>query len=98
MPALKDLEIGVMFWAERDDLSNIKSMGVRCGQLGVAEETSLTPSLALSWKEALRADDFALDLYKGALLCSPTINYAGSNEEALVKRAQALLASAGRGE
>lgn len=40
----------------------------------------------------------ALDLYKGALLCSPTISYAGSNEEALVCRAQALLASAGRGE
>jgi tetratricopeptide (TPR) repeat protein len=40
----------------------------------------------------------ALEWYQKALLCSPTISYYGSNEEALVHRAKGLLAAAGRGE
>jgi hypothetical protein len=38
MPDLRDMEIGVMFWAGRDPLETVrevKSLGVRCGQLGV---------------------------------------------------------------
>ena len=35
MAALRDLEIGAMFWAVRDTVARIKSLGVHCGQLGI---------------------------------------------------------------
>ena len=35
MQSVKPMEVGVMFWAERDRLAEIKSLGVRCGQLGI---------------------------------------------------------------
>ncbi len=53
-----DLEIGVMFWAGRDDLAEIKSLGVSCGQLGIGGDTALTPAFAADWKAALRRDQF----------------------------------------
>ena len=34
-----------MFWVERDTVADIAAMGVRCGQLGVAGDTPITPRL-----------------------------------------------------
>ena len=41
MPALKKMEVGVMFWAGPDaaaTIRRVKSAGVRCGQLGIPVE------------------------------------------------------------
>ena len=46
MQLLKPLEPGVMFWAGRDGLEEIASLGVRCGQLGIPGEMELTSSAA----------------------------------------------------
>jgi len=62
MPALKALEIGVMFWAGRDPLETIReveALGVRCGQLGVPGNLPLQGAAA-SWKAALDAEQFTL--------------------------------------
>lgn len=62
MQPLADLEIGVMFWADRDPLETIrevKSFGVRCGQLGIAGETPLSGAAA-GWSKALAAEEFTL--------------------------------------
>ena len=50
MQLLDPLEIGVMFWAERDTLAEIRSLGVRCGQLGVAGNTELNGAFVQDWK------------------------------------------------
>lgn len=60
MQSLKDLEIGVMFWADRDRLDEIVSLGVRCGQLGIGGGTDLSPHFADDWKKALADRDFKL--------------------------------------
>jgi L-ribulose-5-phosphate 3-epimerase len=60
MSNLNDLEVGMMFWVERDTLAEIKSMGVRCGQLGVAGDVALTPEFAARWKADLAAQDFTV--------------------------------------
>ncbi|MDX1980041.1 MAG: sugar phosphate isomerase/epimerase family protein [Bryobacteraceae bacterium] len=59
MPALKDLEVGAMFWAGRDPLARIKAMGVRCGQLGIGGDVDLTGAAA-QWKADLEREDFTL--------------------------------------
>jgi len=62
MPALKDLEIGVMFWAGRDPFETVrevKALGVRCGQLGVAGHLALEGQ-ASAWKTAFEAEQFTL--------------------------------------
>jgi sugar phosphate isomerase/epimerase len=51
------MDIGIMFWAGRDDLAEIRSM-VNCGQLGISGEIDLTPAFAEQWKAAL--GDFRL--------------------------------------
>lgn len=63
MPALKDLEIGVMFWAGRDPLETIrevKSLGAHCGQLGVPGNVAMDLAAAAQWKSALEAEQFTL--------------------------------------
>ena len=60
MSNLNDLEVGMMFWAERDSLAEIRSMGVRCGQLGVAGDVALTPEYAAKWKADLAAANFTV--------------------------------------
>lgn len=63
MPDLKELEVGVMFWAGRDPLETVreqKSLGVRCGQLGVAGDVTLDDASAAAWKSALDAEQFTL--------------------------------------
>ena len=60
MQALDNLEVGAMFWAERDRLDEIHAMGVRCGQLGIAGGTDLGHHFADDWKRALAELDFTL--------------------------------------
>ncbi|HYW47646.1 MAG TPA: sugar phosphate isomerase/epimerase family protein [Bryobacteraceae bacterium] len=60
MPDLKPMEPGVMFWAGRDDLSVVRSLGVRCGQLGLRGNTALTEAAAREWKAALDREAFTL--------------------------------------
>ena len=62
MQPLADLEIGVMFWAGRNPLQTVrevKSFGVRCGQLGIAGDTPLAGASA-EWCKALAAEEFTL--------------------------------------
>ena len=71
MQLLRDREIGVMFWAGRDPVETVrelKALGARCGQIGVAGDTPLAGAAA-QWKAALAAEDFpvvtAFCAYKG---------------------------------
>jgi L-ribulose-5-phosphate 3-epimerase len=62
MQPLKDMEIGVMFWAGRDPYETIrelKSWGVRCGQLGIPGEMPLEGA-ASCWKKALADENFTV--------------------------------------
>ena len=63
MPVLKPMEIGVMFWAGRDPLDTIrevKSLGVKCGQLGVPGHVPMDLASAAQWNSALDAEQFPL--------------------------------------
>jgi sugar phosphate isomerase/epimerase len=63
MQALKDLEIGVMFWGGRDPvetLREVKGLGVRCGQIGIPGDMNLGASARAAWKSALAAEQFTL--------------------------------------
>ncbi len=62
MQPLRELEIGVMFWAGRDPLETVrevKALGVRCGQLGIPGDLDLDGA-AGKWKQALEAEEFML--------------------------------------
>ena len=56
MQNLKPLEAGVVFWGERDNLAEIRSLGARCGQLVTPGSMPLNRSTAEPWM----ADDFAI--------------------------------------
>jgi L-ribulose-5-phosphate 3-epimerase len=60
MQSLRDREAGVMFWAVRDRLEEICSLGVRCGQLGFGGDVPLTEALAAEWKINLESHHFTL--------------------------------------
>jgi sugar phosphate isomerase/epimerase len=60
MQSLDDLEIGVMFWADRDHLAAIKALGVRCGQLGIAGSTELDAAAVADWKTAMEQEKFTV--------------------------------------
>jgi len=60
MQTLSEREVGLMFWADRDSLDEIKSMGVRCGQLGIGGATDLGHHFVDDWKNALAEDRFTL--------------------------------------
>ena len=60
MQHLAPMEVGMMFWADRDHLVEIKSLGVRCGQLGVPGSTELTETAAKDWRAALEDQQFTL--------------------------------------
>jgi sugar phosphate isomerase/epimerase len=60
MQPLRDLEIGAMFWAGRDPgetLRELKALGARCGQIGIAGDFPLAGAAA-KWKTALQSEDF----------------------------------------
>jgi sugar phosphate isomerase/epimerase len=62
MHVLNDMEIGVMFWAGGDPYETIrelKSWGVRCGQMGIPGDMALE-GVASLWKKALAEEDFAV--------------------------------------
>jgi sugar phosphate isomerase/epimerase len=62
MPALKKMEVGVMFWAGPDAAATIrlvKSAGVRCGQLGIPGGMPLAGA-AKAWRAALEAEQFTV--------------------------------------
>ncbi len=54
------MEIGVMFWAGRDNLAELRALGVQCGQLGVGGEAPLTSSAAAEWREAIANAQFSI--------------------------------------
>jgi len=60
MRDMKPMEVGAMFWAERDGLAEIKSLGVSCGQLGFFGSTALSESAVAAWKADLERENFAL--------------------------------------
>jgi sugar phosphate isomerase/epimerase len=47
-----------MFWAGRDTLPEIASLGVRCGQLGIPGDFELNAAIASQWKSALEQTQF----------------------------------------
>ncbi len=62
MPVLRDLEIGLMFWGEKNPrlaLRGVKALGLRCGQLGIAGHVPIE-DVAPLWKEALADQDFTV--------------------------------------
>jgi sugar phosphate isomerase/epimerase len=60
MSALRELEIGAMFWAGRDTVPRIKSLGGRCGQLGIGGDVPMDRAAAESWKNTLEQEDFTV--------------------------------------
>jgi L-ribulose-5-phosphate 3-epimerase len=62
MQLVRNLEIGVLFWAggpPSETLRQWKSSGVRCGQMGIAGEMPLEGAAA-RWKPALESERFPL--------------------------------------
>jgi len=62
MQPLSDMEIGVMFWAGRDPYETVrelKSWGMRCGQMGIPGDMSLE-GVAARWKQALVDESFTV--------------------------------------
>jgi sugar phosphate isomerase/epimerase len=54
------MEIGVMFWAVRDDLAAIKNLGVSCGQFGVGPDVAINPSFTAKWRTDLERERFRI--------------------------------------
>jgi sugar phosphate isomerase/epimerase len=62
MQLLTDSEIGVMFWGGPDPvgiLGEVKALGVRCGQIGIAGDLPLA-GLGAKWKTAIEAENFTI--------------------------------------
>jgi sugar phosphate isomerase/epimerase len=60
MQLLRDMEIGVMFWAGRDPVETVrelKSLGAKCGQIGIPGDVPLAGAAA-KWKAALETENF----------------------------------------
>ena len=49
-----------MFWAGRDTLPEIASLGVRCGQLGIPGDLEMNSAIARQWKSALEQTHFSI--------------------------------------
>lgn len=60
MSNLNPLEVGMMFWAVRDTFDEIKTMDVRCGQLAIPGDVSITPEFTAKWKADLQAANFTV--------------------------------------
>jgi sugar phosphate isomerase/epimerase len=54
------MELGVMFWGGRDNLEEIRALGVQSGQLGVGGDMPLSSSVAVEWREKLGAASFSI--------------------------------------
>jgi sugar phosphate isomerase/epimerase len=53
MQDLKPLEPGVMFWAERDTLDDVRALGVRCGQLCIPGGMQLAEEAVGAWRSEI---------------------------------------------
>ena len=69
MADLQPLQVGVMFWtggvlgmdaSPGEIAAMVKSLGVRCGQIGIHGEADLGPASQAAWKEALAAHDLTV--------------------------------------
>src|ERR1700730_6057554 len=60
MQTLKPLEPGVMFSAGRDQVSQMRALGVRCGQLAIPGTMLLNAAAAQEWKSLLERDEFTV--------------------------------------
>jgi sugar phosphate isomerase/epimerase len=60
MSNLEALEPGVMFWAGRDPLTEIKALGVRCGQLGIPGDLEVNDALGEMWARDLESESFTV--------------------------------------
>jgi len=60
MPLLKPRETGVIFWAGRERLDELTALGLRCGQLAVADGVDLSAAAAEQWKAMLARAGFTL--------------------------------------
>ena len=61
MQSLKPLEVGVMYWAGADPyeiIREMKSWGVRCGQMGIPGDLPLAGAAA-AWKRAMADENFS---------------------------------------
>ena len=65
MTNLNPLEVGVMMWAGRDSLAEMKAMGVRSGQLGIGGEYDLAGAAA-TWAADLAGEQFTFVTVFGA--------------------------------
>ena len=68
MQPLREMEIGLMFWGEDDpvaSLREVKSLGIRCGHLGIAGGIALEGAAA-KWKQALEQEDFVVTSLVGS--------------------------------
>jgi L-ribulose-5-phosphate 3-epimerase len=54
------MEIGVMFWAGRDNLAELRRLGVQSGQLGVGGDAAITSAEAAQWREAIAGENFSI--------------------------------------
>src|SRR5258708_15294870 len=62
MATLKPLEVGLMFWGDREPLKMIravKSLGLRCGHLGISGAVDLT-GLGPVYRQALADEAFVV--------------------------------------
>ena len=60
MPTLRDMEVGLMFWGERNPekmFRAVKALGMNCGHLGFAGHVPLD-DVAAKWKAAADGEDF----------------------------------------
>jgi L-ribulose-5-phosphate 3-epimerase len=60
MRDLRERETGVIFWTDRDSLADVKSFGVRCGQLGIPGGMELNAAVAAQWRTALEEAGFTV--------------------------------------
>lgn len=54
------MEIGVMFWAGRDNLDDLRALGVQSGQLGVGGDVVLDRSAADEWAKKIADHQFSI--------------------------------------
>jgi sugar phosphate isomerase/epimerase len=63
MQALKDLEIGIMFWGGGEPLETlreVKALGARCGQIGIPGDADISLRAQAAWKSAIEVEQFTL--------------------------------------
>lgn len=54
------MEIGVMFWAGRDDLAELRGLGVQSGQLGVGPDAGVDGGAAEAWRKNIDDANFSI--------------------------------------